>query len=192
MASTGFLAQGGGILKILYLGVRNSIEGLESAAFTKVNHASTPAQVAANTTTADVTKLGCLAGSVAAVHGEAVLGAGNGPTDAIVGLFVNDLAGNAFESSSAAASEKGVYVNCLGTYEVGVYETANLDGASIMTQYQFGKPLYCSVNGFLTVAEGLIHTGGNAVTAVVGAVVVGIITKSPTSSDPMMRFNLRV
>lgn len=186
MASAGFLTQGGGLLKCLYLGTRNSIEGLENGAYTKVNHVGNP-QIAANTTTADVTKLGCLAGSVAAVHGEGVLGAGTGPTDAIVGLFINDLAGNAYESSSAAASEKGVFVCGFGTYEVGVYETANVAGASIMGDYSAGKYLYCSANGLLTVVEGL--AGG---VAPAGSVVVGLITKAPTPSDPTMRFQLRV
>ena len=35
MASTGFLTEGGGLLKILYLGIRNSLEGLEDAAFSQ-------------------------------------------------------------------------------------------------------------------------------------------------------------
>lgn len=186
MQSGGFLTQGGGLLKILYLGTRNSIEGLADSAFTKINHAGN-AQLAANTTTADVTKLGCLAGSVAAIKGEGVIGAGAGADDAIVGLFVNDLAGNAYESSSAAASEKGVFVCGFGTYEVGVYETANVAGASIMGDYAAGKYLYCSANGLLTVVEGL--AGG---VAPAGAVVVGLITKAPTPSEPMMRFQLRV
>jgi len=186
MASLGFLTQGGGLLKILYLGTRNTIEGVEDAAFTKLNHAGND-QIEANATTADVLKLGCLAGSVAAVKGEAVLGAGAGPTDAIVGLFVNDLAGNAYESSSAAASEKGVFVCGFGTYEVGIYETADTNGDSIMGDYEAGKYLYCSANGLLTVVEGL--AGG---TAPAGSVIVGLITKAPTPSDPMMRFQLRV
>lgn len=187
MASTGFLTEGGGLLKILYLGTRNSIEGLEDAAFTKSNRVGN-LQLQNNTTLADVLKLGCLAGSVAAVKGEAVLGAGNGPTDAIVGLYVNDLAGNAFESTSAAASEKGVFVMGMGTYEVGIFETQDYAGTgSIMSQYTAGKLLYCSRNGLLTVVEGL-----NGATAPAGSVVMGIITKAPTSSDPVMRFNLRM
>lgn len=179
--------EAGGLLKILYLGVRNSIEGLEATAFTKSNTVGT-AQLAANTTTAPILKLGCLAGSVAAIHGADVLGAGTGPQDAIVGLFVNDLAGNAYESSSAAASGKGVYVMGLGTYEVNVYETHSYDGATnILSSYAAGKKLYCSQNGLLTIEEGL-----NGGTAAAGDLVLGIITKAPTASDPFMRFNLRV
>lgn len=187
MASTGFLTEGGGLLRILYLGTRNSIEGLEDAAFTKSNRVGNT-QLVNNTTLADVQKLGCLAGSVAAVKGEAVLGAGNGPQDAIVGLYVNDLAGNAYESTSAAASEKGVFVMGMGTYEVGIFETHDYAGtSSILSNYAYGKKLYCSRNGLLTVAEGL--NGGSAVT---GDIVMGIITKAPTASDPIMRFNLRM
>ena len=187
MASTGFLTEGGGLLKILYLGTRNSIEGLEDAAFTKSNRVGNT-QLANNTTLADVHKLGCLAGSVAAVKGSGVLGAGAGPQDAIVGLFVNDLAGNAYESTSAAASEKGVFVMGMGTYEVGVFETHNFAGTvSIMDKYHAGDYLYCSQNGLLTVEEGL-----NGGAAAAGDVVIGIITKAPTASDAVMRFNLRM
>lgn len=187
MASTGFLTEGGGLLRILYLGTRNSLEALEDAAFTKSNRVGNY-QLVNNTTLADVQKLGCLAGSVAAVKGEGVLGAGAGAADAIVGLYVNDLAGNAYESTSAAASEKGVFVMGMGAYEVGVFETVDYAGSSsIMSNYSYGKKLYCSRNGLLTVAEGL--NGGSAAT---GDVVIGIITKAPTASDPLMRFNLRV
>jgi hypothetical protein len=186
-----FLEQLGGEMRILYLGTRDSIEGLESAAFTKLNTGAYPAvtaQLAANLSVAGITKLGCLAGTVAAVHGESILGAGTGPTDACVGLYVNDLAGNAFESSSAAASEKGVYVHSFGTYEVKLYETHSFDGmTNIMGNYAAGKYLYCSQNGLLTIVDGL--SGG---TVPSGAVVMGIITKAPTSADPFMRFNLRV
>lgn len=186
MASTGFLTEGGGLLKILYLGIRNSIEGLEDTSFTRSNRVGN-AQLVANTTLVDVQKLGCLAGSVAAVKGEGVLGAGASDDDGIVGLFVNDLAGNAYESTSAAASEKGVYVHGMGTYEVGIYETCNLAGESIMTSYAFGAKLYCSQNGLLTVEAGL--NGGSASA---NAVVMGLITKAPSASDPVMRFNLKM
>lgn len=184
MASQGFLTEQGGLLRILYLGTRNSIEGLEAAAFTKAYSA---AQLANNPTVNLVKKVGCLAGSVAAVHGNAVLGAGNGPQDAVVGLFVNDLAGNAYESSSAAASGKGVYVHNMGTYEVGVFETHSAinPNVDIWASYVPGAFLYCSANGLLTTAAGLANPGA-------GDVVMGIITKAPTASDPIMRFNLRV
>lgn len=184
MASQGFLTQGGGLLKILYLGTRNSIESLADAAFTQSNKVGN-AQLAANTTLADVQKLGVLAGSVAAAKGDGVIGAGTGPTDAVLGLFVNDAAGNAYESTSAAASGKGVYVHCMGVYEVGIYETHNASGASsIMADYVAGKELFCSKNGLLTVAEGLADD--------TGAKVIGVITKVPTASEPTMRFNLKL
>ena len=107
MAYLGFGVQEGGLLKILYLGIRNSIEELESAAFTKVNNSGN-AQLAANTTTHNVNKLGLLAGSVVASKGNGVIGAGAADNDAVLGLMVNDASGNAYESSSAAASGKGV------------------------------------------------------------------------------------
>lgn len=184
MASHGFLTQGGGLLKILYLGIRNSIEMLDDSSFTKSNKVGN-AQLVANTTLADVQKLGVLAGSVAAAKGEGVVGAGSGPTDAVLGLFVNDAAGNAYESTSAAASGKGVYVMGMGVYEVGIYETHNAAGsASILSNYTAGKELFCSQNGLLTVAEGL--------SSATNAKVMGVITKAPTASNPVMRFNLKM
>lgn len=184
MASQGFLTEQGGYLKILYLGTRNSVEGLEAAAFTHVNNGSL--QTAPNPTVSGVQKLGALAGSVAAVHGAGVLGVGSAPNDAVVGLFVNDLAGNAYESSSAAASGKGVYVCNMGTYEVGVFETHTSDGsADIWASYVAGAKLYCSANGLLTTAAGLASLPGDAV-------VVGIVTVPPTPANPVMRLNLRV
>lgn len=183
MASQGFLTEQGGYLKILYLGTRNSIEGLEAGAFTQTY---ATAQLVPNPTVNQVHKLGCLAGSVAAVHGNGVLGAGTGPQDAIVGIFVNDVAGNAYESSSAASSGKGVYVHNMGTYEVGVFETHNAAGnADIWASYTPGSFLYCSANGLLTVAAGLASPDP-------ADLVVGVITKAPTPADPIMRFNLRV
>ena len=183
--STGFLVEAGGLLRILYLGIRNSREGLESAAFTKSNTVGND-QLKFNTTMTGITKLGCLAGSVAAIHGDSVLGAGTGPADAVVGLFVNDLAGNAYESSSAAASGRGVYVMGLGTYEVGVFETHDAAGAGdIWASYVPGAKLFCSANGLLSTAAGLANPAQ-------GDVVLGIITKAPTPADPIMRFNLRV
>ncbi|MDB4330501.1 hypothetical protein N9948_02150 [bacterium] len=186
MASSGYLTEGGGLLRILYLGIRNSIEELDDASFTKSNRVGN-AQLVANTTVADVEKLGVLAGSVCVSTGEGVVGAGAGPTDAALGLFVNDAAGNAFESTSAAASGKGVYVHGSGVYECGVYETHDQAGSgSIMAAYTFGKELYCSQNGFLTVEEGLSGGGATA-----GDLVMGVITKAPTAADPVMRLTLK-
>jgi hypothetical protein len=184
MASQGYLTEQGGLLKILYLGTRNTIEGLESAAFTKVNN--TAAQVLLNPTVKDVRKLGCLAGSVAAVHGHGTTGAATGPQDAVVGIYVNDLAGNAYESSSAASSGKGVFVMGMGTYEVGVFETHNAAGnADIWASYVPGAKLFASANGLLTTSAGLAQPDP-------ADVVIGIVTKGPTAADPIMRFNLRV
>ena len=180
MASTGFGTEGGGLLKILYLGIRNSIEMLDDDAFTQSNRVGN-AQLEKNTTLDDVEKLGVLAGSVAASKGEGVVGAGEDSNDKVVGLFVNDAAGNAFESTSAAASGKGVYVHGMGTYEVGIFETRNAADDDDL-KYVAGDLLYCSQNGLLTK-----ETGGHA-----DAVVIGVCMKAPTSEDPTMRVNLRV
>lgn len=187
MASEGFLTEGGGLLRILYLGIRNTVSELDDASFTKSNKVGNP-QLVANTTLADVEKIGILAGSVAASTGENVVGAGAGPADPVLGLYVNDAAGNAFESTSSASSGKGVYVHGMGTYEVGIYETHDYAGsASILASYGAGDSVYCSRNGLLTIKEGLLN---GAVPD--DAVVVGIVIKAPTAADPVMIINLRM
>lgn len=184
----GFLEEAGGILRILYLGTRNTIDSLEDAAFTKSNTTGN-AQIVANTTTAGIEKVGVLAGSVLAQKGDGVVGAAGtaGAADKVVGITINDAAGNAFESSSAAASGKGVYVHNMGVYETNIYETADTAGNTIMASYVAGAKLYSSQNGLLTVEAGL--AGG---TAPAGSTIIGMITKAPTASDPYMRFNLKI
>lgn len=176
----------GGILRILYLGTRNSLDMLENAAFSKVN-TSGNAQLAANLTTAGITKLGLLASSVVEVKGDGVIGQAVENSTKAIGLLVNDVAGNPYESSSAIASEKGVYVCNMGAYEVNLFETHSFDGAvNILANYTAGKKLFASQNGLLTVEEGL--DGG---VAAADATVIGIITKAP-GSDGFMRVQLRV
>lgn len=185
MANQGYLTEQGGFLRILYLGTRNTIEALEPAAFTKLNADPTNAQLEHNPTVNAVAKHGCLAGSVAAVHGNGVIGAGAGPQDASLGLFVNDVAGNAFESSSAASSGKGVFVMGFGTYEVGVFETHSAAGADIWATYHPGSKLFCSANGLLTTVDGIAQPDPTDL-------VMAIVVKVPTPADPVMRINLRV
>lgn len=159
---------------------------LNNAAFTKSNATGNPQIIANLTLMPYATQTGVLGGSVAAAAGSDIIGPGGGPTDAIVGLFINDAAGNPFENSPAAASGIGPYVSGMGSFEVDVFETADTTGAPIVLP-QVGEYLYCSQNGLLTSVRGL--SGGVAPS---GAVVIGIVTLAPSGSSLVMRFDMRI
>lgn len=127
-----------------------------------------------------------LGGSIAATVGSDVIGPGDGPADSIVGLFINNAAGNPFENSPAAASGLAPYCSGMGSYEVDIYETADTSGNPIMLP-QVGEFLYCSQNGLLTSYRGL---AGGSVPG--GSTIIGIVTVAPTASSPIMRFDMRI
>jgi hypothetical protein len=173
-------------LSILYAGHRNSLGKLNNAAFTKSNATGNP-QLAANLTLIPyASTLGVLGGSVAAAVGSDIIGPGSAPNDAIVGLFINNAAGNPFENSPAAASGSGPYVNGMGSYETDIFETHDTTGAPILLP-QVGELLYCSQNGLLTSVRGL--SGG---VAPAGSTIIGIVTVAPSGSSLSMRFDMRI
>lgn len=175
-------------IEILLVGHRTSLGKLNSAAFTKSNVTGNP-QLIANTTLIPFQEIkGSLGGSVAAAVGSDVIGpAGSAAADdAVVGVFINDVAGNPFENSPAASSGFGPYLNGTGTFSVDIFETHDTSGSPI-TLPQVGEKLYSSQNGLLTSIRGL--TGGMAAA---GSTVIGIVTVAPTASNPIMRFDMRI
>lgn len=171
-------------LRILYVGHRNSIGELSEDGFTQDNEVGN-AQKASNALAIGAPK-GALGGSVAAAVSSGIIGPAIGPDSAIVGLFINDAAGNLFESTSAASSGIAPYVNSMGTFEVDVYETTDTSGSAIALP-SVGEKLYASQNGLLTTEAGL--SGG---TVPAGSTAIGIVTKSPSSTDLFLRFELRI
>jgi hypothetical protein len=95
------------------------------------------------------------------------------------GLFINDAAGSPFENTPAVASGKCPFVTSMGSYETDIYETRNEANAADLT-YAVGDPLYTSKNGLIT--------KDNATSAV----VVGIVAKAPTATDPFIGFNSKI
>lgn len=175
-------------LNILYVGHRVALGALTNAAFTKSNATGNP-QLVNNQTLIQYQDIsGVLGGSVAAAVGSGLIGPAGaaGDSDAVVGIFINNAAGNPFENSPAAASGNGPYVSGMGVYDTDVFETQDVSGNPI-TLPQVGEKLYSSQNGFLTTVRGL--SGG---TAPAGSTVVGIVLVAPTGSDMMMRFELRI
>jgi hypothetical protein len=165
-------------LRILHVGIRNTVGILTDDAFTQTNPPiiTTASTVSDNV---DTSVLGILSGSVAiarndqganfiggpgsttvvAATGGGVLGAADatglsGNTVHPLGLFINNAAGNAFENQPAAASGKGPYVSAMGTYASQLFETQSLVAIGALAQgddlpYATGIPLIASLNGYL-------------------------------------------
>lgn len=161
-------------LKIQYVGHRNSQFSLEAAAFTLDNF---PAGRVNSTLNANLPK-GILGGSVAGLKGDLLVGACTTATRPL-GLFINNAAGNPYENTPAVASEKGPFVNALGSVMVDVYETVTSTNAPIA--YAAGALLYSSAFGLLTTEN---VTGSQ--------VPVGLVVKAPSANDPWLGLLLLV
>jgi hypothetical protein len=166
-------------LRLLHVGVRNTVGILTDDAFTQTN----PPIVTTPTTTisdkVDTSVLGVLSGSVAFTRpdqGSNYIG-GNRETlpNALhetfvrpLGLFINNAAGYAYENQPAAASGKGPYVSAMGTYANQLYETQALgtNGAGVAQgdtlNWLVGQELVASRNGYL-MPRRAVNTAGGAV-----------------------------
>ena len=136
------------------------------------------------------TNKGILAGSVVGVAGDGLIGpcAGDSSavTDKAVGIAVNDALGNAYESSSAVASERVVYLHGTGSvFDTDIYETKATDGTANVT-YTAGDFVYASQNGLLTNVSGMDNTN------LTYSTLIGIVLKAPSSSDAYMRVQMRI
>lgn len=176
-ASGGF-KESSSALRLLHLGVRNTVGILTNDAFTQSNP-SAVTTASTISTNVDTSVLGVLSGSVAFTRpdqGSNYIG-GNAEslTNALhetfvrpLGLFINSAAGNAFENQPAAASGKGPYVSALGTYASQLFETQSIgtNGAGIAAgatlNYLTGQELVASRNGFL-MPRRAVNTAGGAV-----------------------------
>jgi len=172
-------------LRILNLGIRNSIGVLTDDSFTQTNPCG---QATFVSTRVDVSKTGVLSGSVAFVRPDAgtnhIGGAGSDATQLILraaqrfelgfrplGLFINSANGNPYENIPGVASGVGPYVCSHGTYGDALYETSILfaavgaspaAGAAII--WYSGNELVASKNGFLY-PKWQLSAGGVAVSA---------------------------
>jgi hypothetical protein len=96
-----------------------------------------------------------------------------------LGLFVNDAAGAAFENSPAVASGKVAVMKAMASVEVDVYETRMSNDTGDIA-YAVGDYLYGSAQGFLTKETSA------------SSVVVGVVTKAPTTSSPTLGLDMRI
>lgn len=178
-------------LRILHVGIRNSVGILTDDAFTQTNPPT--AGIGAPTSAGfDSSILGVLSGSVAFTRGDQganeIGGVGStAPATAGVvelGVFINTAVGNDFENQPGVASGKGPYVSGQGTYANSLYET--LDNAGVALTYTTGDALYASLNGYLT--NGVVadrYNGANAV-------VMGILKMPADAVQPEIVYDQRI
>jgi len=147
-------------LRVLNLGIANSVGVLTDDAFTQTNP---PIVTGATTITdqVDTTLTGVLSGSVAFARGDVAGGSNHigGPTTPAtanvrpIGVFISNANGNAFENTPGVASGKCPYVSGMGTFGNTLFEDKVLTGANAgnaLTAYTTGQKLYTSQNGYLT------------------------------------------
>lgn len=152
-------------LRILNLGIRNSVGVLSNDSFTQTN----PPVVTATSSISsnvDTSVLGALSGSVAFTRPDAGVnfigpnaegvGAANELFVMSLGLFINDAVGNAYENTPGPASGKGPYVSGQGTYASALFETQFIanpaaGGGAIgdTITWTTGMRLMASRNGYL-------------------------------------------
>lgn len=147
-------------LRLLNIGIANSIGVLTDDSFTQTNP---PIITVAATITAQVdqTLTGVLSGAVCFARGDAGGGSNfiGGPAAistanvGILGVFMNTANGNSFENTPGTASGKGPYVSGQGSYGNTLFEDKVLtagNAGNALTAYAVSQLLYASQNGYLT------------------------------------------
>ena len=181
-ASGGF-TESSSALRLLHVGVRNTVGILTDDAFTQTNP---PIQTGAGTISSnvDTSVLGVLSGSVAFTRPDQGSNYIGGPVAPVgtagvrpLGLFINNAAGYAYENQPAAASGKGPYVSAMGTYASQLFETQNINSAADLT-YTTGDFLYASQNDYLT----NVAANDNRYETIASGVTTIAILKMPADS----------
>lgn len=211
-ASGGF-TESNSALRILHVGVRNTVTQLTADAFTQTNP---PVVTAANTVTSasgfSSQIFGVLSGSIAFVRKDADIaattagviggpketGAANFLKQRPLGVFINTANGQAFTNQPGIASNRGPYVSAQGTYANKLYETQNLDSA-VDLSYGIGDELVASRNGYLTNvidadnAHDLVDVGGDTPGPnSAGYWTIAILTIAPDSSSDELVYDQRI
>ena len=156
-ASGGF-TESSSALRILHVGVRNTLGQLTADAFTQTNPPIETANAGRISTSAGMQTnvLGVLSGSIAFTRPDEGVNFHGGPSaraaataERVLGIFINTASGNAFENQPGVASNRGPYVSAQGSYANSLYETSETDRDLALT-YGAGDALFASVNGYLT------------------------------------------
>ena len=163
-------------LKILYRGHADSLSTLAASAFTRQNFG------AAGMTSTRITAKspdGVIAGMVAASTSNPYEVTICDDTKYPRGIFINDAVGSPYENTPAVASGKCPFMHSMGSYEVDIYETRNAaDDADLV--YNEGELLYASANGLLSKE------------ASASGIVIAVVSKAPSSTNPWLGFDLKI
>jgi len=189
-----------GRVQIFHVGTRNSVGILTADAFTQANPVNVTAGANVSTTLAGISKKGVLGASFAFTRPDAGNGFHGGPLEIgsaevvgqrVLGLFINDSLGNAFENTPGVASGRGPYLCGYGTVGVSIWESQIQVGASTALTYAPGDRLYASINGFVTNRYQDSYEYGVATTQA-DATVIGVLKVAPDANNSLMVFDLRI
>jgi hypothetical protein len=209
--ASGAFTESSSSLRILHVGIRNTVGVITDAAFEQTNPPIISADSAAASVISDqvaTTIFGVLSGSVAFTRAdidENVIGGPAGAIGALVaqskplGVFINHAAGYGFENTPAAASNKCPYVSAQGCYANSLFEDkalgmngAGVSGASTGGHlYVAGDVLVASVNGYLTKED----NDGYELNASGGATantVIGIVKMAPDNTQDELVYDQRI
>jgi hypothetical protein len=210
--ASGAFTESSSSLRILHVGIRNTVGVITDEAFEQTNPPVLSASGAGSTISDQVstTIFGVLSGSVAFTRpdiDENVIG-GPAATAALLlsagcrplGVFINHAAGYSFENTPAAASNKCPYVSAQGCYANSLFETniitnGGTTGTAVaavatvpVTAYAAGQNLVASVNGYLTneAADGYEATQGGTNT------IIGIVKMAPDNTQDELVYDQRI
>jgi hypothetical protein len=206
-ASGGF-TESSSALRILHIGVCNTLGQLTSDSFIQTNPpiittTSTVSQSSGLTLVSGV--IGVLSGSVAFARTSADGNTHGGPTDSavqadakerVLGIFINNASGNAFENQPGVASNRGPYVSAQGSYGNKLYETQQLTAGNNAGQgndltYAVGDSLVASLNGYLTnSAEATDHH--DAAHGIATTTEIAILKIVPDSDSDELVYDQRI
>lgn len=205
-------------LRILHVGVRNTVGILTDDAFTQTNPPIVTAATSVSTNVSTET-LGVLSGSVAFTRPDEGSNYIGGPAETgdvttarfikPLGCFINTAVGNAYENTPGVASGKGPYVSANGTYSSQLFETQALaasDGGVALAQgddltYVTGQFLIASRNGYLMPSidgsDGVTScdNAGNACQVANGqasSTIVGVLKMPSDSEQAEVVFDQRI
>ena len=205
--ASGAFTESSSSLRILHVGIRNTVGVITDEAFEQTNPPTFSADLNNGLSTVSsqvaTTIFGVLSGSVAFTRPDIDENVIGGPDTAFsagcvpLGIFINHAAGYGFENTPAAASNKCPYVSAQGCYANSLFETEQVsDGAgaaiadktALTAQYSAGQSLIASVNGYLTNES----TDGYAAQSGGTDVVIGIVKMAPDNTQDELVYDQRI
>ena len=191
-------------LRILNVGIRNSVGIATDDAFTQANP-SAVSTAGTVSTRVDTSVLGVLSGSVCFARPESdqqnmVGGAGSDAMQTALaltvlhefgfrplGIFINTAVGNSVENTPAVASGKCPYASGQGTYATGLYETFVIagDDAGTALSWTPGVNLLASRNGLLMPERTLTGAGAAMTTDIQAISAECFVRGADTISTPI-------